>query len=219
MKLSDISNLSLIKTINSSIELFKNKIYNSRDFVEKYIGLMIHRSGFYGRMIGDEVVALELIETTFNEPDDVVLVIEGVINLPKAPVNDGAGGIVFTGNGKLTIIDPDTGDESPGYSGGGAGSIIIDDTQNSDFAPVNAGNTLFRIDSPTDVTVTINEDSCPVGQCIEFTQVGAGQILLAFGDIAWEIPPSISTKSEDTGATISVFHAAPGIYNIYGQVE
>ena len=103
MKLNDITNLDTIRAIESAGELFQNKKYQSKDYLEKFLGLMIHRSGFYGRLIGDEILPLERINTAFNELDDVCILIEGVVNLSKSPVNIGLGGIVYIGNGTLEV--------------------------------------------------------------------------------------------------------------------
>lgn len=219
MKLNDITNLDTIRVIESAGELFQNKKYQSKDYLEKFLGLMIHRSGFYGRLNGDEILPLERINTTFNEVDDVTILIEGVVNLAKAPVNNGAGDIVFTGGGTLTIIEPGTGITEPGYEGGGSASVVIDETITGDFSPVNAGNTRYLIDSVTDVTITINEDSCPIGQCIEFKQLGTGQLILSAGNIVFNIDIYTSVKTAGTGSTISVFHDKVGEYSIGGQTE
>jgi hypothetical protein len=212
MKLSKITNVDTIRSIDNATELFQNEKYNSKDHVEKFIGLMIHRSGFYGRLTGDTILPLNRIDTTFNESTDVVILIEGYVSLAKEPVNNGLGGIVYEGYGTLVVGG------GIKYGGSIGGSEIID-SENGDFAPVDASGVTYRMNSVSDINVTINEDTCPVGHCVSFTQVGAGQIVLLEGDITFEIDVYTSVKTAGQGSTITVFHAAPGIYNIYGQTE
>ena len=101
----------------------------------------------------------------------------------------------------------------------GGGSTSIDETQNSDFAPVDAGGTKFLINSGVEVSITINEDSCGIGECIEFKQMGAGQLLLVAGDIVFNANLDTAFKSNGQGSTIKVFHDKVGEYSVGGQTE
>lgn len=100
----------------------------------------------------------------------------------------------------------------------GSGNTIVKDAT-GDFSPVNSSNVEFLIDSVSDVTVTINIDSCSVGQCIEFTQEGVGQVLLAQGDATFEADVYTSFKTAAQYSTIGVFHKREGVYRVYGQTE
>jgi hypothetical protein len=118
------SNLELIKLLESATEIFRNKKYYGRDHVEKYIGYGIHRSGFYGIKEGNDLTGLALNRTTFNQSSDVEIVIEGFVELSKPPVNNGSGGIVYTGYGLLEVNDLVIYDGRAG--GGGSGTFIND---------------------------------------------------------------------------------------------
>lgn len=100
----------------------------------------------------------------------------------------------------------------------GGGSVFIKE-ETSDFSPVNAGNTKYLINSVADVIVTINEDSCPVGQCIAFKQEGTGQIILEQGDTSFVADIYTSFKTAGIGSTIYVFHDRVGEYSVSGQIE
>lgn len=102
MKLSTITNLELIKLIENATELFRNDIYYSKEYVEKHIGLGIHRSGFIGHKINDDINALSKGEIIFNETGDIKLIIEGFVNLPTIPINT-SGTVSYTGYGLLEV--------------------------------------------------------------------------------------------------------------------
>ena len=124
MKLHKISPLELVKLIESSTELFKVKKYRSKEFVLNYLGLAISRSGFYGRLLGDDIKPLKSQETKFNEDNDITLLIDGVIQLSSVPVNSGSGNIIYTGYGVLDVNGSVVYDGRGSSSGGGTwGSI------------------------------------------------------------------------------------------------
>jgi len=105
MKFPKLTNLELIKVLESATELFRNKIYYNRDYVEKYIGLNIHSSGFYGQKIGDELVALSRNKTTFDDDKDINIFIQGQVDLIREPINSGTGEITYSGYGYLIVDD------------------------------------------------------------------------------------------------------------------
>lgn len=122
MKLSDLSSFKLIELLESATELFRNKKYHTRDYVEKYLGLSIHRSNFYGMNDRGEFKALDEKRTIFNSEEDVTLVIEGILQLSKTPTNEGAGNIVYEGYGVLEV------DGVVIYDGrGGGGDSLFND--------------------------------------------------------------------------------------------
>lgn len=100
---------------------------------------------------------------------------------------------------------------------GGGNTIIKEET--GDFSPVNSGGVKYLIDSVSDVTVTINDDACSVGQCIGFKQKGAGQVLLAQGDATFDADVYTAFKTAAQGSTIWVFKDEDGIYSVGGQTE
>lgn len=102
MKLSEITNLDTITLIENSTQLFRLKKYNSKEYVEKFIGLGLSRASFYGIKDKDgNVLALDKRKFVFGSNDDITLVIEGAVVLDKAPVNFGLGNINYTGYGIL----------------------------------------------------------------------------------------------------------------------
>ena len=104
MKLKGFTNLKLAELLESATNLFVNKKYQSKKEVESNLGLLIQRSYFYGKKQTDgEYVALSLSTVTFDSKNDVQLVIEGIVVLPKTPVNNGDGGITYTGYGVLEV--------------------------------------------------------------------------------------------------------------------
>jgi hypothetical protein len=103
MDLKKITNLDTMYLTENSSELGKLNKYRSKEFVESYIGLGIHRSFFYGKKIGDKVIALDVNETDFNTSENIVLHIEGVVQLPRTPVNTGSGTVSYEGYGIIEI--------------------------------------------------------------------------------------------------------------------
>lgn len=106
MKLSEITNLSLIGLIENSTELFKLKQYRDKNYVDAFLGLGVHRSSYYGILKQDGTTThLLRNQTTFNKEVDVNLLIEGVVKLNQTPVNNGSGSIVYSGYGVLEVND------------------------------------------------------------------------------------------------------------------
>lgn len=126
--------------------------------------------------------------------------------------------------GESYIKIDSTPDESRGaYKVGvwklGSGGTQVDNDQTGDFAPVGADNTKYRIDSVSDVTITINEDSCGIGGFIEFQQMGAGQIIVAQGNVVFNADVYTSFKTASRYSTIKFFHDAVGEFSVSGQIE
>lgn len=111
------SNFELIKILESATELFRNKKYYGKDYVEKYIGYNIHKSGFYGKQVNSKLVALDRSELIFDSPDNIEIVIEGFVELNRAPVNNGSGDIVYSGYGVLEVDKTVVHDGREGSSG------------------------------------------------------------------------------------------------------
>lgn len=129
MDFCKLTNLDLIKMLESSTELFRNKIYFDKKHVESFIGLTVHRSGFYGRKIGNDIQPLHRNTTTFDSNEDITIVVEGYVNLEKVPENVGTGSISFEGYGNLEI------NCQPYYSGGVPTDIDTDDVANVSSVP------------------------------------------------------------------------------------
>ena len=125
MKPQDITNIDVMAMIENATELFKLGKYKSKKFVESHIGLAIHHSYFYGiEDAGGNVTPLQTNDLVFESDDDITLYLEGPVVLPKIPVNNGAGSIVYEGYG-LLVVDGVVVQDNRGGSGGGGtwGSI------------------------------------------------------------------------------------------------
>jgi len=124
MKPQDITNIDVMAMLENATELFKLGKYKSKKFVESHIGLAIHHSYFYGlEDAGGNVTPLQTNDVVFDSDDDVILYLEGPVVLPKIPVNNGAGSIVYDGYG-LLVVDGVVVQDNRGGSGGGTwGSI------------------------------------------------------------------------------------------------
>ena len=118
MKITDIKNLTAIEILESATELFKSKKYQDKDFVEKFIGLVLHRTGFYG-LDGNLTIPLNRNRTKFNEPTDVNIRIEGIVLLNSVPINEGAGNVAYKGYGLLEVGGVVIYDGRSGQGGGG----------------------------------------------------------------------------------------------------
>ena len=103
MKLSELTSFKLIELLESATELFINKKYYGKDFVEKYLGLSLQRSNFYGTVKEGQYVAENKNKTSFNSEQDVQVVVEGILLLDEEPVNVGAGSIEYVGYGVLEV--------------------------------------------------------------------------------------------------------------------
>jgi hypothetical protein len=143
MNITNLSNFDAIKMMESATELFRNRSYLPREAVEKFIGLTLHRSGFYGLMIGDVAQPLNKGEVEFNSKEDVCILIEGVVNLPKVPVNNGLGGVVFKGLGVLFVNNVKQFDGRMGVAVTEWGSISGDINSQTDL--VNLLNTKANV--------------------------------------------------------------------------
>jgi hypothetical protein len=73
------------------------------EFYSKYIGLGINRTGFYGMVLGSTVIPLETNKFTFHSKDDIILVIEGRVDLRETPTNTGIGNLFYQGYGFLVV--------------------------------------------------------------------------------------------------------------------
>ena len=106
MELNKITNLDTAALIENASELFRLKKYQNKEFVKSFLGLSVHRSFFYGRIEGEnDAIPLKKTDVEFNSPDDVTLLIEGVVILGEVPNNIGPGNIVYSGYGILEVND------------------------------------------------------------------------------------------------------------------
>ena len=118
-----MSNIDVIAMMENATELFRLGKYKSKKFVEYHIGLAIHRSYFYGREdASSNVTPLKTNEVVFNSDTDVILYLEGPVVLPKIPVNNGSGGIVYEGYG-LLVVDGVVVQDNRGGGGTGGGAV------------------------------------------------------------------------------------------------
>jgi hypothetical protein len=104
MKLKDIKNLDLIRLVENSSELFRLKKYRSPEFVKNFIGLGVHRSYFYGKLLpSGELTSIDRDTVLFNSSSDITILIEGIVVLNDTPTNIGSGNITFSGYGVLEV--------------------------------------------------------------------------------------------------------------------
>ena len=104
MKLQDIKNIDLLRSIENATEIRRLNKYKPVSYLKDYIGLHTHRSYFYGRFFpkGD-VKSLQLVDTLFTSPEDITLLIEGIVILDLIPANTGDGNISYVGYGVLEV--------------------------------------------------------------------------------------------------------------------
>ena len=141
MKIEDIKNLTAIEILESCTELLKVKKYQNKDFVEKYIGLVLSRIGFYG-LDKIPLTPLPLSRTNFNSEQDVVIRIEGIIVLKNAPINEGLGNIVYKGYGLLEVNETVIYDGRGGAGGGDAKDIAYSKVAEVTVGGITAGDTV-----------------------------------------------------------------------------
>jgi hypothetical protein len=103
MKLNKLTNADTINLIENASELKQLNKYQSKDFVEDFIGLSLARSGFYGILDGESARPIKNSQTSFNSKRDFTILIEGYVELIKEPVNTGTGIISYTGYGVLVV--------------------------------------------------------------------------------------------------------------------
>ncbi len=100
---NSINNDSLIELLAGVRNVYQPKEVHDYNYYSKYVGLGVHRSGFYGRISGTTVIPLELTEFVFHSKEDVLLVIEGRVDLKATPTNTGIGNLYLTGYGFLVV--------------------------------------------------------------------------------------------------------------------
>ena len=103
MEFKNVTSLKVIGLLENAGELFRLNQYRSKEYIQKYLGLGIARSGFYGTIQGDDAVALPYNVTSFNSSSDVELLIDGVVILDKVPENTGSGNVNYNGYGVLEV--------------------------------------------------------------------------------------------------------------------
>ena len=139
MKIEDIKNLTAIEILESCTELLKVKKYQNKDFVEKYIGLVLSRIGFYG-LDKIPLTPLPLSRTNFNSEQDIVIRIEGIIVLKNAPTNEGLGDIVYKGYGLLEANETVIYDGRGGAGGGEAEDVTYSKVAETTVGGITAGD-------------------------------------------------------------------------------
>ena len=181
MKLSELTSFKLIELLESATELFINKKYYGKDFVEKYLGLSLQRSNFYGTVKEGQYVAENKNKTSFNSEQDVQVVVEGILLLDEEPVNVGAGSIEYVGYGVLEVD----------------GTVIYDGRGGGDTTPSLFLNDIpVILDNGKSLGKYLNGDTIPaIGKTPE-------QVIT---DIAAEyIAPSITSFSMGLPVTVEV---------------
>lgn len=104
MNLNELDNVDAIEIIENASAIARLDKYKKKRFIKDYIGLYLSRVGFYGTITPEgNVSALSITDTVFNSNNDIVLLIEGVVNLKNTPVNNGTGVIQYTGLGRLLV--------------------------------------------------------------------------------------------------------------------
>lgn len=147
MNYKSIKNTDLIDLILSSAANLRSTNYKSRESVEKYIGLTVARTGFYGKQITTDMVdPLPLSTTDFVSATDINLVIEGIVVLDKTPAITGGGAIVYNGYGVLEV------DGSVVYDGRSGSAPVI---------PLTGRKTLVKKYGGDDATAVPGNEKLP----------------------------------------------------------
>ena len=169
MKFKEIKNLDVIRIIENATELFRNKKYQSKKFVEKFIGLNLSRAGFYGQLQTDNTVnSLEYDKVIFNSSVDVTLLIEGIVILKNVPVNNGSGNITYSGYGLLEVNDVII------YDGRVESSSVGTSPTNTIKGRATAGTGPVEDLTPTQVRNLLNvEDGADATDATNVTAAGA----------------------------------------------
>lgn len=215
MKLNEITNLDAIALIENSSELFKLRKYKTKEFTKAFIGLGLHRSGFYGTINPNTLDVKDLDEdrTIFDSDNDVYLLIEGVVVLKKVPVNNGAGTIVYRGYGVLEVDGTAVHD---GRADGGIADAPSNGTQyarqDGAWEPIAASGggavyerTIYVSSNGDDVTGARNDTSKP------FATIGAAHTAAINGDSIIVYPGTYTVGSNQITKSVQIF--AP-----YGEV-
>lgn len=103
MNLKDLTNLQFIKSLFTFSSRVSQK-YTDED-IRKNIGLYLSKAGYYGTYDPStkETSPLEVNQTDFTSTITVNILIEGYINLSKAPNVTGGGSIAYNGYGVLEV--------------------------------------------------------------------------------------------------------------------
>ena len=210
-----------------------NKTYNSKEvhdynYYSKYIGLSVHRSGFYGKQVGNKVIPLELTDFVFNSKEDIVLIVEGRVTLKQAPVNNGIGNLYIKGYGFLVVNDSITYD----------GRLSTNGDVTKSYVDLNDALTLQAAKDYTDANMGVvgvlpYEDSTYnagwiTGDILE--GVVDTMFLLQNGDASQSLiitPPSTSSingaifgvKDGSSGTNISGNAVLSGFYGVSGDLQ
>lgn len=108
---------------------------------------------------------------------------------------------------------------STGGVGFMATEFVVESEQTVDFSPSSKGGSLYPVNSATDVTATIDEGACEIGESIYFRQEGVGQVVLAAGTATIPLDPYASLKSRGQYATIGVMRISTSVYEVLGKTE
>ena len=94
---------------------------------------------------------------------------------------------------------------------------FITETKTDDFTLNNDGGKRFLIDSPVDVTVTVNNGAGSYLKGIILVQMGLGQIIISAGTASVNIPSSKSSKSKEQFSTVTLQETSLKMFplNIY----
>lgn len=186
MNIKNITSADVADVLKMIPNIFKSKVQKSKEYVAEFLGLLIHRSNFYGIVDNfDNATPLARNKVEFDSPNDVKLLIEGTVILNKVPVNVGAGSLELSGYGLLEV------DGTVVYDGrGGSGSTALV-VQKS-----------FIIDPTNEDTMT---NAIPGGFSVQYLHakvleegdpLGAGIPAVDYFTIRWE-----TDEYRDTGGT------------------
>lgn len=199
MKLGNITNLEIIALTENATELFQLKKYKSKKFVKDYIGLGIHRSGFYGTYNPgtDDATSIPLERTSFNQENDVNLLIEGLVTVSNVPVNNGSGDIVYWGRGTLILKDGTIVYDGPiaNIIWGGIGGDITDQTDLVAYV-TNEINTAI---TPLDSRITNLENNTHEVTYKETIDITAG----TSGSVTFPVGATLDEGDFPQGAVLS----------------
>lgn len=126
MNIKDITNQEVAGIFKMIPGLFKSKVQKSKEYISDFLGLFIQRSNFYGLLDNfDNAIPLHKNNTQFNSPNNIKLLIEGIVILSKVPSNAGAGDVEYSGYGLLEVNDVVIYDGRGGSGSGSTEGVIV----------------------------------------------------------------------------------------------
>ena len=86
MKLSEINSRTLVDYL-ASLNRYLPKKFRTVEDIRRFLPLLNARVGFYGRRINEDIFHLSTKETVFDSKEDVIIIVEGYVELTSKPIN------------------------------------------------------------------------------------------------------------------------------------